>query len=79
MDSTLQRYQQYLRREIGDLEKGEEMLSKEKADRLAPPAAEDCRTYDTILQEVAEQQIEIGLSDGAENNYPKFGDALADL
>ena len=44
-----------------------------------PPAAEDCRAYDTILQEVAEQQIEIGLSDGAENNYPKFGDALADL
>ena len=41
--------------------------------------AEDCRAYDTILQEVAEQQIEIGLSDGAENNYPKFGDALADL
>jgi len=28
---------------------------------------------------VAEQQIEIGLSDGAENNHPKFGDALADL
>jgi hypothetical protein len=28
---------QYLRREIGDLEKGEEMLSKEKADRLGAP------------------------------------------
>jgi hypothetical protein len=43
-----------------------------------PPAA-DCRTYDTILQVGAKQQIEISLSDGAENNYPKFGDALADL
>ena len=53
--------------------------SKEKADRLGAPPAEDCRAYDTILQEVAEQQIEISLSDEAENNYPKFGDALADL
>jgi hypothetical protein len=78
----LQRYQQYLRREISELEQeGEETLSKEKADRLDTlrAAAEDCRAYDTILQEVAEQQIEIDLDDGVQNNYPKFGDAVADL
>jgi hypothetical protein len=78
----LQRYQQYLRREINELtQEGEETLSKEKADRLDTlrAAAEDCRAYDTILQEVAEQQIEIDLDDGVQNNYPKFGDALADL
>ncbi|MCS3698392.1 BREX-1 system adenine-specific DNA-methyltransferase PglX [Salinibacter ruber] len=78
----LQRYQQYLRREISELEQeGEETLSKEKADRLDTlrAAAEDCRAYDTILQEVAEQQIEIDLDDGVQNNYPKFGDAVAEL
>ncbi len=78
----LQRYQQYLRREISELEQdGEETLSKDKADRLDTlrAAAEDCRAYDTILQEVAEQQIEIDLDDGVQNNYPKFGDAVADL
>jgi uncharacterized protein (UPF0305 family) len=78
----LQRYQQYLRREINELtQEGEETLSKEKADRLdiLRAAAEDCRAYDTILQEVAEQQIEIDLDDGVQNNYPKFGDAVADL
>jgi hypothetical protein len=78
----LQRYQQYLRREISELEQeGEEALSKDKADRLDTlrAAAEDCRAYDTILQEVAEQQIEIDLDDGVQNNYPKFGDAVADL
>ncbi len=78
----LQRYQQYLRREISELEQeGEETLSKDKADRLDTlrAAAEDCRAYDTILQEVAEQQIEIDLDDGVQNNYPKFEDAVADL
>ena len=78
----LQRYQQYLRREITELEQeGEETLSKEEVDRLDTlrAAAEDCRAYDTILQEVAEQQIEIDLDDGVQNNYPKFGDAVADL
>lgn len=41
--------------------------------------ADDAAAYDDILKEVATQQIEIDLDDGVQNNYPKFGNALADL
>jgi hypothetical protein len=78
----LQRYQSYLRREIESLEaEGEESLSGDDAKRLDTlrAAADDCRAYDAILKEVAEQQIEIDLDDGVQNNYPKFGDAVAEL
>jgi hypothetical protein len=78
----LQRHQQYLRREIEALEaKGEETLTGDEASRLdrLREAAADCREYDAILKDVADQQIEIDLDDGVQNNYPKFGDALADL
>ena len=37
------------------------------------------REYDEILKDVADQQIEIDLDDGVQNNYPKFGDAVAEL
>jgi hypothetical protein len=42
-------------------------------------AAADCRAYDAILREVADQQIEIDLDDGVQANYPLFGDAVAPL
>ncbi|MCS3632319.1 hypothetical protein GGP55_002935 [Salinibacter ruber] len=78
----LQRYQEWLRREIESLEsQGEETLSGDDAKRLDTlrEAAADCREYDAILKDVADQQIEIDLDDGVQNNYPKFGDAVADL
>jgi hypothetical protein len=78
----LQRYQEYLRREIESLEsEGEETLSGDDAKRLDTlrEAAADCREYDAILKNVADQQIEIDLDDGVQNNYPKFGDAVAEL
>jgi hypothetical protein len=78
----LQRHQQYLRREIEALEaKGEETLTGDAATRLdrLREAAADCREYDAILKDVADRQIEIDLDDGVQNNYPKFGDAVADL
>jgi hypothetical protein len=78
----LQRYQEWLRREIESLEaKGEETLTKDQSKRLDTlrAAAADCREYDAILKDVADQQIEIDLDDGVQNNYPKFGDAVADL
>ncbi|WP_103028708.1 hypothetical protein [Salinibacter altiplanensis] len=78
----LQRYQEWLRREIESLEsKGEETLSSDEAKRLdrLREAAADCREYDAILKDVADQQIEIDLDDGVQNNYPKFGDAVAEL
>jgi len=78
----LQRYQEWLRREIESLEsKGEETLSGDDAKRLDTlrEAAADCRKYDAILKDVADQQIEIDLDDGVQNNYPKFGEAVADL
>jgi hypothetical protein len=78
----LQRHQQYLRREIESLEsEGEETLSGDAAKRLdrLREAAADCREYDAILKDVADLQIEIDLDDGVQNNYPKFGDAVADL
>jgi hypothetical protein len=78
----LQRYQEYLRREISDVEQeGEETLSTDQSKRLDTlrAAAADCREYDAILKDVADEQIEIDLDDGVQNNYPKFGDAVADL
>ena len=78
----LQRYQEWLRREIESLEaEGEETLSGDAAKRLdrLREAAADCREYDAILKDVADQQIEIDLDDGVQNNYPKFGDAVAEL
>ena len=78
----LQRYQEWLRREIESLEsQGEETLSGDDAKRLdrLREAAADCREYDAILKDVADQQIEIDLDDGVQNNYPKFGDAVAEL
>ncbi|MCS4180172.1 hypothetical protein GGQ07_001612 [Salinibacter ruber] len=78
----LQRYQEWLRREIESLEsQGEETLSTDQSKRLDTlrEAATDCRDYDAILKDVADQQIEIDLDDGVQNNYPKFGDAVADL
>jgi len=78
----LQRYQEWLRREIESLEaKGEETLSKDQSKRLDTlrAAAADCREYDAILKDVADQQIEIDLDDGVQNNYPNFGDAVANL
>jgi len=78
----LQRYQEWLRREIESLEaKGEETLSTDQSKRLDTlrAAAADCRDYDAILKDVADQQIEIDLDDGVQNNYPKFGDAVAAL
>ncbi|MES3629450.1 MAG: hypothetical protein PPP56_04715, partial [Longimonas sp.] len=47
-------------------------------DRLHEQAA-DAAAYDEILKDVANQQIEIDLDDGVQNNYPLFGKALADL
>ena len=78
----LRRYQQYLRREIEQLEaKGEDTLSAAEAKRLDTlrAAAADCRDYDAILKDVADQQIEIDLDDGVQANSPKFGEAVADL
>ena len=78
----LRRYQQYLRREIDQLEaKGEDALSGAEAKRLDQlrAAAADCRAYDAILKEVADQQIEIDLDAGVQENYPKFGEAVAGL
>ncbi len=78
----LQRYQEWLLNQIESLEaEGEETLSGDAAKRLdrLRQAAADCREYDAILKDVADQQIEIDLDDGVQNNYPKFGDAVAAL
>ena len=78
----LQRYQEWLRREIESLEaQGEETLSTDPSKRLDTlrAAAADCRDYDAILKDVADQQIEIDLDDGVQNNYPTFGDAVAEF
>jgi len=78
----LHKYQQYLRNEIQSLEdQGEDSLSSTESKRLETlrQKADDCREYDEILKEVADQQIEIDLDDGVQENYPKFGDAVADL
>jgi hypothetical protein len=78
----LHKYQQYLRSEIESLEsRGEKDLSSKESKRLNKlrDKADDARDYDAILKEVADQQIEIDLDDGVQENYPKFGDAVAAL
>jgi hypothetical protein len=78
----LHKYQQYLRSEIESLEsRGEKDLTSKESKRLSTlrDKADDARDYDAILKEVADQQIEIDLDDGVQENYPKFGDAVAEL
>jgi hypothetical protein len=78
----LHKYQQYLRSEIESLEsRGEKDLTSKESKRLSKlrDKADDARAYDTILKDVADQQIEIDLDDGVQENYPKFGEAVAAL
>ena len=78
----LHTYQQYLRGEIDKLEaRGEGQLTSKESKRLdlLRDKAADCRDYDAILKTVADQQIEIDLDDGVQENYPKFGEAVAPL
>jgi hypothetical protein len=78
----LHKYQQHLRNEIQSLEdQDEDSLSPSESKQLETlrQKADDCREYDGILKEVADQQIEIDLDDGVQENYPEFGDAVAAL
>ena len=78
----LHKYQQYLRSEIESLaSRGEERLSSTEAKRLDTlrQKADDARAYDALLKDIADQQIEIDLDAGVQANYPKFGEAVAEL
>ena len=61
-------------RPTGDLSAGET-----KRLELLRKKATDARTYDDILKAVAAQHIAIDLDDGVQENYPKFGKAVAGL
>ena len=75
-------FQNYLRSEIAPLEaKSDSERTNDEQKRLETLRAkvEDARAYDPILKEVADQQIEIDLDDGVQENYPLFGAAVAPL
>jgi hypothetical protein len=75
-------FQNYLRSEIAPLEaKSDSERTNDEQKRLETlrAKADDARAYDAILKDIADQQIEIDLDDGVQENYPKFGEVVASL
>lgn len=78
----------YLLKHIQNLSSKREMLEKESAslDRKGQRELtkiandlEECRAYDMVLKNVADQQIEFDLDDGVKVNYAKFDGVVAKI
>jgi len=75
-------YQKSIAKELEQLEArptGDLSAGETKRLELLRKKATDARTYDDILKAVAAQHIAIDLDDGVQENYPKFGKAVAGL
>ena len=75
-------YQKSIAKELESLEArptGDLSAGETKRLELLRKKATDARTYDDILKAVAAQHIAIDLDDGVQENYPKFGKAVAGL
>lgn len=72
-------HQEYIKREITKLIENEENLSKQEQKRLEQYQnwELECRDYNEVLKELANQQIEFDLDDGVDVNYAKFEGAVA--
>nr|MDA3879359.1 BREX-1 system adenine-specific DNA-methyltransferase PglX [Prolixibacteraceae bacterium] len=74
-------HQEYIEREIKKLEENEENLAKQEQKRLKQlnDWKLECRDYNEVLKELANQQIEFNLDDGVSVNYAKFEGAVAKI
>lgn len=74
-------HQEYIKREIEKLSDNEENLSKQEIKRLEQLRnwELECRDYNEVLKELANQQIEFDLDDGVDANYAKFEGAVAKI
>jgi hypothetical protein len=74
-------HQEFIKHEIGRLSENEANLSKQELKKLEQYRnwEIECRDYNEILKELANQQIEIDLDDGVAANYPKFETAVATI
>jgi len=74
-------HQEFIKREITRLAENQANLSKEEIKKLEQYRnwEIECRDYNEVLKELANQQIELDLDDGVAVNYPKFEGALAQI
>lgn len=74
-------HQEYIKREIEKLAGNEENLSRTEMKRLEQFRnwELECRDYNEVLKELANQQIEFDLDDGVTVNYAKFEGAVAKI
>jgi hypothetical protein len=74
-------HQEFIKREIEKLAENEESLSKLEMKRLEQLRnwELECRDYNEVLKELANQQIEFDLDDGVSVNYEKFDGAVANI
>jgi hypothetical protein len=74
-------HQEYIKREIEKLSDNEENLSRQDIKRLEQLRNHEleCRDYNEVLKELANQQIEFDLDDGVKVNYEKFEGAVAKI
>ena len=79
--SYLHPHQEFIKREIEKLSDNEENLSKQEIKRLEQLRnwELECRDYNEVLKELANQQIEFDLDDGVDANYIKFEGAVAKI
>lgn len=79
--SYLHPHQEFIKREIEKLSDNEENLSKQEIKRLEQLRnwELECRDYNEVLKELANQQIEFDLDDGVDANYAKFEGAVAKI
>lgn len=74
-------HQEYIKREIGKLEENELSLTRDELKKLEKLRnwEIECRDYNEVLKELANQQIEVDLDDGVDVNYAKFEGAVAKI
>jgi hypothetical protein len=75
----LHQHQEHIKQEIEKLRNDEMNLSKQELKRLETLMQWqlECRDYNEVLKELANQQIEFDLDDGVDVNYAKFEGAVA--
>ena len=74
-------HQEYIKREIGKLDENELSLTRDELKKLEKLRnwEIECRDYNEVLKELANQQIEFDLDDGVDVNYAKFEGAVAKI
>lgn len=74
-------YQEYIKRNIEGLKSNEDNLDRHEIKQLEMLQnwELECRNYNEILKELANQQIAFDLDDGVSVNYEKFKGAVAEI